>query len=452
MLKYFTFLSSFILVFIANAQVTVNPDHEHIAYWGTVDFTNPQAPAFEYSGVTIRAKFTGTSLTAKIQNAGSNYFYVIIDGEVPRKIQALAGSNNYNLATGLATGSHTVALIKLTEAFVGRMVFQGFILDSGALLQPLTNEPKCHIEFIGNSITCGYGNELNIPAPPAGNPNTGFSAVNENNYQAWGYIAARRLGMKYNAVCYSGRGLYRNNDANTIGTLPNIYDRIYPDAANSPTWNHTLQHPNYIVIDLGTNDFFPDPAKPVDQTSFESTYVNFVKKLKGYHPEATIILAVGVMMSDGYPVGAQQWTRIRAYVKNAVSTLTTSGYSSVHYFEMAPQTAPYGEDWHPSIATHTRMGNDLAAFIENLGISESCATVVSVSDEVTSHKKISLVPNPATDRMFLQYEGDQQSWTIIGNMGQVLLKGNEKSIDVAALPSGIYTFRLAGQILRFVKY
>lgn len=367
MLKYFTFLSLLFTAFIVNAQVTIDPDNEHIVYWGRVDFSNPKAPAFEYSGVTIRAKFTGTSLAAKLQNTGSNYFYSIVDGGTPQKIQALAGSHGYTLAKALTVGAHTVEIIKLTEASTGRMAFQGFTLDNGSSLQALTTEPKCHIEFIGNSITCGYGNELNIPAPPNGDPNTGFKPVNENNYQAWGYIAARKLGMKYNAVCYSGRGLYRNNDATTSGTLPDIYDRTFPGSA-SPTWSHTSQHPNYIVIDLGTNDFFPDPAKPVDQASFESTYVNFVKKLKGYHPAATIILAVGVMMSDDYPAGAQQWTRIRTYVKNAVNTLTTAGYMGVHYFEMAPQTAPYGEDWHPSIATHTRMGTDLATFITSLAI------------------------------------------------------------------------------------
>lgn len=374
MLKQFTLLTLLLVAFLGNAQVNVDPDHPNIVYWGRVDFTNPKTPAFALPGVTIRAKFTGTSLSAKIQDDAlhgattTNYFYSIIDGGTPKKLEALKGNNTYALATGLTAGSHTVELIKLTEANVGKMTFLGFVLETGAKLEPLLNEPSCHIEFIGNSITCGYGNEVSIAAPPTGNPTTGFTSINENNYKAWGYVTARKLGMKYNAVSYSGRGLYRNNDASTTGVLPSIYDRIFPDNASAPTWDHASQHPNCIVIDLGTNDFAPDPAQPLDQTAFETAYVNFVKKLKGYHPDATIILAVGVMMSDGYPVGANQWTRIRTYVKNAVNTLTTGGTLNVHYFEMEPQSAPYGEDWHPSEATHNTMATGLATFINTLGI------------------------------------------------------------------------------------
>ncbi|MCR6637560.1 MAG: polysaccharide deacetylase family protein [Sporocytophaga sp.] len=357
------------------AQVTIDADHPDINYWGRVDFTNSKAPAFEFSGVTIRAKFTGTSIKAKFQDYGAhgatttNYFYRIIDGGTPQKFEVLAGSNTYSIATGLSAGSHTVELIKLTEAAVGKSAFQGFVLDGGATLLPLS-EPSCEIEFIGNSITCGYGNEVNILA--SGNPTTGFHSANENNYNAWGYITARNLGMKYRAVCYSGRGIYRNNNASTTGTLPGIYDRIFPDNASSPVWNHASHHPNYIVINLGTNDFFPDPANPVNQETFESTYVNFVKRLKGYHPDAVIILSAGVMMSDGYPVGAQQWTRIRTYVKNVVNTLKSSQYQHVYYYEMSPQNEPYGEDWHPSTATHISMASGLTAFINSLNI--QCAS------------------------------------------------------------------------------
>jgi len=369
----FTFFCICLLsVFSLKGQVVIEADHPDIIYWGRVDFTSAKAPSFEFPGVTIRAKFTGTSLSAKIQDFAvhgattTNYFYKIVDGGTPEKFEALSGSNTYTIATGLTSGSHTVEIIKLTEAAVGKAAFQGFILDAGASLQPFTNEPTCEIEFIGNSITCGYGNEVSIP--DTGNPGTGFHSLNENNYKAWGYVAARSLGMRYRAVCYSGRGLYRNNSGTTSGTLPDIYDGIYPDKTSSVTWDHAAHHPNYIVIDLGTNDFYPDPASPVNQATFESTYVSFVKRLKGYHPDATIILAVGVMMSDYYPVGAQQWTRIRTYVKNAVNTLGSDGVSGVYYFEMDPQTQPYGEDYHPTIATHARMASSLTTFINGLNI------------------------------------------------------------------------------------
>ncbi|MFN8438221.1 MAG: polysaccharide deacetylase family protein [Cytophagales bacterium] len=389
MLKYFTIFTSLFVAATANAQVEVSADDAKINYWGRVDFTNTKAPAFEFPGVTIKAKFTGTSIKATLNDfaahgsSTTNYYYKIIDGGTPVKFEALKGTNSYTLASGLtSTDTHTVEIIKLTEANVGRTAFLGFTLDAGASLVSFAN-PTCRIEFIGNSITCGYGNDTSIAAPPSGNPSSGFTSKHENNYKAWGYVAARKLGMQYSAVSYSGRGLYRNNDASTAGVLPSIYDRIYPDNSSLPTWSHTAYRLNYIVIDLGTNDFYPDPTNPLSQTAFESAYVNFVKKLKSYHPNASIILAVGVMMSDSYPAGANQWTRIRTYVKNAISTLTTEGYNNVYYFEMDPQSAPYGEDWHPSAATHSTMGNNLATFISSLG--KSCDNSSSGPDYSVSN-------------------------------------------------------------------
>jgi hypothetical protein len=38
----------------------------------------------------------------------------------------------------------------------------------------------------------------------------------------------------------------------------------------------------------------------------------------------------------------------------------------VHYLAFTPQTAPYGEDWHPSAATHEAMATRLTEFIRSL--------------------------------------------------------------------------------------
>src|SRR5690554_1850406 len=101
------------------------------------------------------------------------------------------------------------------------------------------------IEFIGNSITCGYGNESSQNPPKSG-----FTSVNENNYMAWGAIAARELQAQYSCVAYSGRGLYQNNDGSTAGTLPKIYDQVIADNA-TVTWDNTRYVPDIIVINLG---------------------------------------------------------------------------------------------------------------------------------------------------------------------------------------------------------
>jgi peptidoglycan/xylan/chitin deacetylase (PgdA/CDA1 family)/lysophospholipase L1-like esterase len=351
----------------------VNVSDPNIQYSGRVDNSGTGKVSFSFPGVSIKAKFNGSSINAVLKeygqgNAGTtNYFYVIIDGGSPVKMPLSHSQTVYELATNLEEGEHTVELIKLTESQVGKVEFEGFQLETGKTLLPPDPLPNRKIEFIGNSITCGYGNEASIQDPNS-HPN-GFTSVNENNYKAWGSITARNLNAQYSCVAYSGRGLYMNNNGNTTNTMPLIYDRILADEASSQ-WDPSNYIPDVIVINLGTNDFSAEAtfgaSKTVDSTLFVNTYISFIEKLRSDYPNATIICAVGVMMSDWYPTDAKHWTRIQKYVTAVKNYMNTQGDPNVHYFKMDPQVAPYGEDWHPSEATHLSMATKLTQFINNL--------------------------------------------------------------------------------------
>ncbi len=69
--------------------------------------------------------------------------------------------------------------------------------------------------MIGDSISCGYGNE-------GKSQNEHFSPDTENARDAYGAIAARRLGADYACVAWSGRKMWPDN------TVPEIYDRALP--------------------------------------------------------------------------------------------------------------------------------------------------------------------------------------------------------------------------------
>ncbi len=347
----------------------IDASNSNIRYIGRIDDSNPGNIVFSFPGVSIKAKFQGTAIDAIIKEhgtgnaAGTNYLNIIIDGGSPVKLKLSRTKTVYELARNLSEGIHTVEIFKLTESSVGKVEFQGFQLETGkTLLSPELLSPR-KIEFIGNSITCGYGNEVSIE-----NPNSvpgGFTSVNENNYKAWGAITARNLNAQYSCVAYSGRGLYKNNTGTTDGTLPQIYDNTIGDNA-SPDWNHTRYIPNVIVINLGTNDFNAEASGfgIVDSTVFVNTYIAFISKLRSYYPDAAIICAVGTMINDGYPAGG--WTRMQRYVSAVKKYKNSNGDKNVYHFKMNPQLPPYGEDWHPSEATHKSMAIQLTAFINSL--------------------------------------------------------------------------------------
>jgi lysophospholipase L1-like esterase len=414
----------------------------YFTYSGRINFSNPKRPSFSYPGVSVKAKFQGTIASVIIKDfaiggaQNTNYFNVLIDGGTPIRLEVNSTDTIYSVATNLTDSDHTIEIIKRTESSVGKSEFRGMILDNGKALLSPDDKPSLRFEFIGDSYTCGYGNEVNIPQ--AGNPNTGFHSINENNYNAWGAIASRTLKADYVCTAASGRGLYRNNTGSSIGTIPSMYDQIIADVP-SPAWDHNNYIPNVIVSHLGTNDFFPvSQGSAIDSVAFVNTYITFVNKVRGYYPSACIILAVPNGLSDYYPVGKNNYTHAKNFIKAIVDRINDLGDKKVYNFIMKKQGAagePYGEDYHPSFETHQIMANDLVDFVN---------TLTDCSSGATTEK----TPTITFDNM-IKTEGDapfllNASSNSLGTMTYSVISGGSTA---TVSPSGQVTILNSGIVL-----
>ncbi len=351
-------------------MVEVAANHPQIGYVGRVDCTRPLAPVFAYPGVSIRARFQGDSLDIRLKDSGedgpqtTNYYNVIVDGGIPRVIQTSPRQELYPVARNLDQSEHTVEIWKRVEASpggvlnAGRAEFRGLRLRKGAKLLPLAARTR-RIEFVGDSITCGYGNELALDEPSHAH----YTTKNSNGYMAWGAIAARELDADYVAVAYSGRGMYRNYRGAPEPRMPDLYLRIVPDDATSPKWNIASYSPHVVVINLGTNDFSPGG---VNRHAFRKAYDSFLVSLRGYYPAASLLVAIGPMLSDTYPPGENAWTNVRADLKQIVASRRAHGDANIDTLFFDPQSPPFGEDWHPTVATHKAMAAQLVTHIKQL--------------------------------------------------------------------------------------
>lgn len=338
----------------AALPVSVPASDANIRYMGRWDFKDKSAPRCNWAGCAVQAKFQGTAIGAKITFNGNDHFQVVIDGKATDVVKPEKGTATVTLAKGLSNGDHTVELFKRTETYVGKPQFLGFQLEAGKKLLPLPPRPKRSIEMVGDSITCGYGND-------ATNVNQHFTPETENNYMAYGAIAAREVGAEYSCIAYSGRKMSPDN------TMPEIYDRIIADDAGSK-WDFTQNAPSVVLINLGTNDF---RGNGPEEKTWTDAYKAFVGKVRKLYPEAHIYLAIGSMMSDGYPPGKKQLSTIRAWHQQMVKDLTDAGDKKVHFIEFAPQDINAdggGADWHPSVKTHQKMAAKLVeALKKDLG-------------------------------------------------------------------------------------
>jgi hypothetical protein len=345
---------------------TISPSDSRIQYTGRIDLSG-SAPLFSHPGVSIKARFTGTTINVLMQDGGrggaqgTNYYYVLIDERPPVKLQARPGQTVYEVADDLPPGEHTVELYKLTESEVGATRFQGFQIRGELLDAP--PRPGRRLEVIGDSFACAYGNEAVLhPRPDNTLPAAGFNSVNQNYYHSFGAVAARMLDAEGMAVCYSGRGLHMNNTGDQEETMPRIYERTLP-LEKEPRWDVRQQPPDVVVINLGVNDFANFKVGVPPAEDYQEALKAFVRQLRGYYRRAKIICSVGAMMSDWHPAGQKHWSTIQRYTARAVAELQSEGETEVYYLALSIQDIPYGEDWHPTIASHQKSATELAYFI-----------------------------------------------------------------------------------------
>jgi lysophospholipase L1-like esterase len=327
------------------------PAEPGVRFVGRFDASDPTGPRFAWSGSGIIAAFEGQSVSVTLEDSGNNLFTVVLDGELQEPLHADSGSRQYELATGLVMGDHTIEIYRRTEAMEGVSRFVGFDFGpSGRLLAPPPPTPR-RLEIIGDSITCGYGNE-------GADTSCGYTPETENHYLSYAAVSARALDADLITVAWSGKGIVYNYDTDTNEPLPTLYDRTVPTEGDSQ-WDFSVV-PEAVVINLGTNDFSTD-GDPTPEL-FHDEYAAFLEHLRFRYPAAFILCTVGPMLS-GADLDAA-----RAGIAAAVQTRNDAGDASVEAWEMNIVNDSPACDWHPSIATHQLMADALVAKLrEELG-------------------------------------------------------------------------------------
>lgn len=330
-----------------------HPDHEYFFYNGRFD----QEKRCSFPGSSIHFSFEGTGLKLLMKHEEQSfwqqsYYHVSVD-TLEKVLKITSKDTLYTVFDDLSQGVHKVQVTKRTEANVGIDQFLGVAIKEGKLL-PNDLKDKKNILFFGNSITCGYGNELSIENPS----NAHFTAKNENHYQSYAAITARNLNVLHTAIAFSGIGIYRNFDRDTVKTMHWCYNKIHPLPGENEEWSFK-DNPELIIVNLGTNDFF-GTIPPKDK--FVSQYVKLLQKINDKYDEVPFLLCLGPMLNDFYPPGQYSYSTCKSYLKEIRDKL--KGVANVKLFFFEPQQPPYGEDYHPTIATHQKMADTLTAFIK----------------------------------------------------------------------------------------
>lgn len=253
----------------------------------------------------------------------------------------------------------TIKIVKLSESAMSTFAISGITVN-GTAISPTENKEYL-IEFVGDSITCGYGVDDE-------DMNHHFSTRTEDNTKTYAYKTAELLDADYSMVSFSGYGIISGysdgTNKVTEQTVPQFYDKLgYSWSSNGSfvpsdvKWKFKRQ-PDVVVVNLGTNDNSYCQHIPERCEEYQQEYVNFLKDIRKHNPDATIIGTLGIMGQDLYP-----------YVEAAVKQYSEdTGDRNVYSMMFDNQSMADGiaADWHPSERTHAKAADKLAEKIKEI--------------------------------------------------------------------------------------
>ena len=162
----------------------------------------------DYTCSFIEFSFTGTKAEAVLvsdltpsEDIFRAYMAVLTDGDCApsKRIKLDSCRDVYTLFESDAPRTVKIRLMKTSEAAFAKAGISEIRID-GELLPPPAPEYERRIEFVGDSITCGYGIDGVFNKDV-------FTTENENPFKAYAYRTAQKCRAEYQYISWSGIGV-----------------------------------------------------------------------------------------------------------------------------------------------------------------------------------------------------------------------------------------------------
>ncbi|MBQ4580996.1 MAG: GDSL family lipase [Clostridia bacterium] len=315
---------------------------------------------FAFTGSFCRLTIAGDSTSLDPENTANHARIAIYaDGVRVADMMINAPEKTCTVVDG-AAGEHVIRVVKLSETAMSTCGIKCIEADGDIRPTPL----KAHlVEFIGDSITCGYGVDDE-------DPEHHFVTGTEDATCAYAYRTAQLLDADYSLVSISGYGVISGYTATaeepvTAQLIPRYYDKLgfsYGEYGGCTpadvAWDFTARQPELIVLNLGTNDdsYCLDYAER--QEHYCTEYTKFLHAIRERNPGAKILCVLGMMGDRLYP-----------FVVKAVAAFSAStGDGNIACMHFTPQLEEDGRaaDYHPTEVAHQKAAEKLAGHIRRL--------------------------------------------------------------------------------------
>lgn len=236
------------------------------------------------SGIEVNIDHYGGDIKFTAGASAGCYFRAFIDGEPykkPTTYLALSGEDNGQIRLkDVPAGKHTLRLVKVTGYTLARAQLYSMTF-AGEILEMPMDPSNLYIEYIGDSISCGWGT---IGAH-------GAAYTDQDGTLAYPYLVSQELGADYSVTALSGQGLLVGNPG-----VPKGY--LYESALRSTEKQYEFRRKaDVVVVNIGTNDYSQKRDNPDD---FKKAYKDLLDTIKQKNGEDCKIVCIYNTMNDTF--------------------------------------------------------------------------------------------------------------------------------------------------------
>ena len=239
------------------------------------------------SGIEMHIEHYGGDITFAVGSDEGCYFKALIDGEVVKSFQT--PTQNYFEVTSveeqivlknIPEGEHTLRLLKVTGHTLARAQIYS-VTFAGEILEYAEEEEPLYIEYVGDSISCGWGTI----------GTNGGAYTDQDGTFAYPYLVSEALGADYSITALSGQGLL-------VGQPGVLNGYLYSSPLRNAKAKYDFSRKaDIVVINIGTNDWW---SYSTNQEPFANAYMQFLNTIKEKNGQDCKIVCIYNTMNDTF--------------------------------------------------------------------------------------------------------------------------------------------------------
>lgn len=314
-------------------QIKVYGRHSMTSIGITVDWSA--------GGIEFNAECSG-DISITVSASKSTYFVAYINGErVKDRFLANEGTNTFKIAENLEQGVYNIRFLKCANVVQANCVVLGVTLKGKLLEAPADKELL--IEFIGDSIVCGYG----VIDGASGDKDNAGTYKYCDATSAFGYLTAEALDADWRIEGFSGMGVYKGWGDKTVPEV--FYQHTW--TRNEAAYDFSAARvPDVVVINLGTND--QSFSGEINADDFKEAVRSFVTGIRTkYGQNMPIVWAHGMMNGT-----------MSTHVKSVLEAL---GGEANGYYMIKLTKNTSGGNGHPNKSGQETAARELSDYLTN---------------------------------------------------------------------------------------